>query len=195
MYKQTLKVDELVKRLEIGKTYRRADLKQWSNAVDRHIADLLQANILQRLSRGVYVMAETTFKPSPFEPALVDLIQTFLQDDRYLVISPDTYVQFGYQDINPHGRQVIYNHKRHGAFQLGQQEYHFWIKKHFPEKATKAFLLVDAVNNLRSCKNRKRVEKAVEGHFSSLLSKKSLLEAIRLYGGPTARNFFARLNP
>lgn len=194
-YEQPLKVDELINHLEVGKTYRRADLKQWSRAVDRHIAELLKAGLLKRLSRGVYVLPEKPGKNTLYQPEVQILVETFLQDDRFLILSPDIYAQFGYQDIDPHGRQVIYNHKRHGAFALGRQEYHFWIKKHFPETATKAFLLVDAINNLRSCKNRKKIEKAIEGHFLARKSKKDVLEAVRLYGGPTARNFFSRHSP
>ena len=42
----------------------------------------------------------------------------------------------------------MYNHKRHGVFIFGNQKFDFKIKKHFPNKLSPEFLLVDLVNNL-----------------------------------------------
>jgi hypothetical protein len=48
------KVAELKKHLQRGQVYRRADLAQWSNAVDRHVATLVKDGTLLKLSSGLY---------------------------------------------------------------------------------------------------------------------------------------------
>ena len=48
------KLEELKRHLKEGKVYRRADLAQWSNAVDRHIALLVESGLLEKLSVGLY---------------------------------------------------------------------------------------------------------------------------------------------
>ena len=47
-----------------------------------------------------------------------------------------------------YNRKAVYNHKRHGDFQLGNMKFSFRVKPHFPKMLTAAFLLVDLVNNL-----------------------------------------------
>jgi hypothetical protein len=63
----------------------------------------------------------------------------------------------------------VYNHKRHGLHKLGNREFDFRIKSHFPKKATEDFLLVDLVNNLdRLAEDQdgvlKRIAKRVNVH-------------------------------
>jgi hypothetical protein len=43
---------------------------------------------------------------------------------------------------------LVYNHKRHGVFKLGNREFDFRVKPRFPKKLTPEFLFVDLLNNL-----------------------------------------------
>ena len=49
-----LKITELKKHLKEGEVYRRSDLAQWSNAVDRHVSSLLKDGTLEKLKTGLY---------------------------------------------------------------------------------------------------------------------------------------------
>jgi hypothetical protein len=48
------KLQELKKRLRPGQVYRREELAQWSNAVDRHLKQLLSDGTLTKLAGGLY---------------------------------------------------------------------------------------------------------------------------------------------
>ena len=47
------KLNELKKHLKEGRVYRRAELTQWSNAVDRHFEMLLAHVFVEKLSPGI----------------------------------------------------------------------------------------------------------------------------------------------
>jgi hypothetical protein len=47
-----------------------------------------------------------------------------------------------------YNRTVVYNHKRHGVFKLGNRQFDFRVKPRFPKKLTPEFLYVDLLNNL-----------------------------------------------
>src|SRR6267154_3196416 len=54
------KLQELKKHLRPGQVYRRGDLAQWSNAVDRHIKQLQGDGILTKLAPGLYSFQKAT---------------------------------------------------------------------------------------------------------------------------------------
>ena len=47
-------VDALKNRLKVGGVYRRIDLQQWSTSVDRHLQELVEDGMLEKLSGGLY---------------------------------------------------------------------------------------------------------------------------------------------
>lgn len=53
-------LEELKKQLGPGQVYRREDLAKWSNAVDRHLKQLLADGTLTMLSGGVYYCPKKT---------------------------------------------------------------------------------------------------------------------------------------
>lgn len=141
------KVDELKKHLKRGKVYRRSDLAKWSKSVDRHLDELLKDKTLQKLSQGLYYYPkETTFGKVPPEEDV--LVRTFLKDDRFLLTSANAYNNLGVGTTQLYNQRVVYNHKRHGEFKLGNKNFLFRVKPHFPRKVTPEFLLVDLVNNI-----------------------------------------------
>ena len=118
-----------------------------TSSVDRDIHGLVQDGTLQKLSRGLfYYPKESVFCKMP--PDGNDLVRTFLKDDHFLLTSPNLFNSLGVGTTQLHNQQVVYNHKRHGKFKLGNEEYDFRVKPRFPRKLTPEFLLVDLVNTL-----------------------------------------------
>jgi hypothetical protein len=61
-------LEALKKHFKRGEVYRRADLKEWSTAVDRHLQQLVRDGTLEKLSGGLYYVP----KPSVFGKAPAD---------------------------------------------------------------------------------------------------------------------------
>lgn len=78
------------------------------------------------------------------------MVQSFLKDNRFLLITPNSYNSLGVGTTQLYNKKVVYNHKRHGTFKLGNREYEFQLKHHFPTKLSEEFILVDLANNLDS---------------------------------------------
>lgn len=145
----TKKIKEFKSHLREGKVYRRADLALWSNAVDRHIASLVKEGVLEKLSGGLYyVPKKSVFGTVP--PEDESLVRTFLKEDDFLLTSPNAYNSLGVGTTQLYNLRVVYNHKRHGEFELGGKKFFFYSKHRFPKSLTKEFLLVDLLNNLRT---------------------------------------------
>ena len=133
--------------LKEGAVYRREDLVDQSNAVDRHLSELVKNGDLEKLSGGLYYAPQhSSFgKVPPKEEQLVD---AFLKDHDYLLFSPNCYNRLGLGTTQLYNRSVVYNHKRHGVFTLGRRTFEFRLKPRFPEKINSEYLLVDLLNNL-----------------------------------------------
>ena len=141
------KLADFQRHLRPGKVYRRADLAQWSSAVDRHIQASVRDGRLVKLAGGLYsVPKPTAFGQAPADDAA--LIEAFLKGSPYLKVSPNLYNSLGIGLTQLYDRTIVYNHKRHGRFKLGGREFEFRIKPSLPAKLTPEFLLVDLVNNL-----------------------------------------------
>lgn len=85
---------ELKRHLRPGQVYRRKDLARWSTAVDRHVRQLVDEGHLEKVSAGVYMAPrKTRFGNAPAEPQ--KLIETFLGDDRFLMVSPSALNSLG----------------------------------------------------------------------------------------------------
>ncbi len=140
-------LNELKKKLRAGQVYRRKDLARWSNAVDRHLKQLLEEGRLEKVSGGVYMVPrDTRYGKAPASPT--KLVEAFLGDDRFLMVSPNAYNGLGVGTTQLYNEPVVYNHKRHGHFNLDGRPYDFRRRMTFPSKATAEFLLVDLLHNL-----------------------------------------------
>jgi hypothetical protein len=183
------KLEELKQRLRPGKVYRREDLAQWSNAVDRHLRQLVEEGTLTKLAGGLYAYPrQTVFGKAP--AADDELVARFLKDDRYLLASPNAYNSLGVGTTQLYDKTVVYNHKRHGEFALGGRKFDFRVKPAFPKKLSPEFLLVDLVNNLdRLAESRKEVLERVEKQAASA-NRPLLLRAVRHYGNVRTKKFF-----
>lgn len=185
-------LQELKRRLRPGQVYRRADLTKWSNAVDRHLKELLRDGTLTKLSGGLYYRP----KPTAFGPVPADdnkLVESFLKDRRFLLVSPNAYNALGVGTTQLYNETVVYNHKRHGQFELGGRAFDFRMKPCFPTALSKEFLLVDLVNNLdRLAEDRKAVLDRVKAQ--AMASDRLRLErAVRDYGSVRTKKFFTQV--
>lgn len=143
------KATELKAHLKRGMVYRRSDLNQWSNAVDRHVKELVKEGTLHKINSGLYYYPKkSVFGKVP--PDEEKLVRTFLKDEYFLLTSPNDYNSLGVGTTQLYNTRVVYNHKRHGEFKLGGKTYSFKLKPRFPKKTSPEFLLVDLVNNLNN---------------------------------------------
>ena len=141
-------VEALKKHLKPGEVYRRADLQEWSTAVDRHLQHLVKDGALEKLSGGLYYAPRTSvFGKTPADED--ELVSAFLKDDRFVVTSPSDYNTLGVGTTQLYNERRVYNQKRHGTYKLGNRSFRFVRKPYVPTKLTKEFLLVDLVNNLK----------------------------------------------
>lgn len=188
-----LKADKLLSHLQKGQVYRRADMEQWSSSIDRELQTLVKSGSLQKLSRGLYYYPkETAFgKTSPEESTLV---REFLKDDRFLLTSPNVYNSLGVGTTQLYNQRVVYNHKRHGEFELGNRKFSFRIKPHFPKKLSKEFLLVDLLNNLDTlAEDRETVFNNVNAQLRSM-DKKEFQYYVSRYGNQKTKRALEPFN-
>lgn len=173
------KLNVLKRHLRPGRVYRRDDLIKWSTSVDRHLQELVETGTLKKLAQGLYhYPRKTVFGDAP--PEEDELLKSFLKDDRFLVTTPNAYNKLGVGTTQLYNKRVVYNHKRHGEFQLGGRKFDFVQKYNFPKKVSPEFLVVDLVNSLDKLAEDKNA--VLESVFEKLKSmdvsklKKSVTE-------------------
>lgn len=184
------KLQELKKHLKRGRVYRRADLSKWSKSVDRHLEELVRHDILKKLSQGLYYYPEiTVFGEAP--PEEMVLVSSFLKDKRFLVTSFNEYNLLGVGTTQLYNGKTVYNHKRHGDFELGGKMFSFRIKPHFPSKATPEFLLVDLLNNIEQlAEDSNELVLKVRSKAKTMNAKK-LKKSLLEYGSIKAKKLLA----
>jgi hypothetical protein len=119
------------------------------------------------------------------------VVQSFLKDGRFLLASPNAYNALGVGTTQLYNETVVYNHKRHGRFNLGGRWFDFRMKPSFPKKVTKEFLMVDLLNNLdRLAEDQDEVLKRLRE--KAVASNPRRLERVaHEYGKVRAKKFFS----
>jgi hypothetical protein len=183
------KLDELRKHLRRGKVYRRGGLAKWSAAMDRHLKELVATGELVKLSAELYLYPKhTAFGKAPAVDT--ELARAFLKDNRFLLVSPNAYNALGVGTTQLYNEIVVYNHKRHGRFNLGGRMFEFRRKPYFPKKLTEEFLLVDLVNNLKQlAEEPEQIQRQVKKKALQL-NPHTLRRATHEYGEVHTRKFF-----
>lgn len=185
-------LNQLKRHLKPGKVYRRADLEVWSNAVDRHLSVLTKEGVLQKLSGGLYYRPKAgVFGVLP--PDDEELVRSFLKDDEFLITSPNDYNRLGVGTTQLYNKRVVYNHKRHGDFQLGGRTFTFYAKHRFPKKLSDEFLLVDLLNNLNNLAEDKEVLVQNIAAKARSMDGKKLKKAASDFGSVKAKKILAKL--
>ena len=184
------RLEEFKKHIRPGKSYRRSDLAVWSRSIDRDLQALVREGFLTKLKTGLYFRP----KQSPFGDAPVDereVVRTFLKDDRFLLTSPNAYNSLGVATTQLYNKRVVYNHKRHGDFELAGQTYSFRMKPHFPLKfVTQEFLLVDLMNNIDDLAEDRDALRENVRNRALQMDQRRLRHAVRRYGSLATRRFF-----
>ena len=184
--------DKLKQHLKEGQVYRRNELAKWSKSVDRHLEELVQEGVLQKVSQGLYYVPEkTAFGIAPPEEKV--LVRSFLNDDRFLLTSPNAYNALGVGTTQLYNERTVYNHKRHGEFVLGNRKFNFRMKPHFPRKLTEEFLLVDLLNNLDTLAEDAREVLGKVASRIKTMDKKKLERNVAEYGSVKTKKIFATL--
>ena len=189
--KNMSRLEELKSHLKQGQVYRREELSEWSNAIDRHLDKLVEEGVLEKLSQGLYYVPKTSAfgKVPPDENVLV---RGFLKDDRFLLVSPNSYNNLGVGTTKLYNKKIVYNHKRHVTFRLGNREFEFQRKYDFPSKITEEFLLVDLVNNLDIlAEDHEEILNRVLAKASQLPVQK-FKQAVERYGSVRTRKLFRK---
>jgi hypothetical protein len=185
------KLEEFKRRLKPGQAYRRAELARWSTSVDRHLKRLVESGTLKKLAGGLYAYPkDTVFGQAPAKDS--DVVSAFLKDDRFLLVSPNAYNSLGVGTTQLYDKTVVYNHKRHGDFQLGGRKFAFRVKPRFPRSMTREFLLVDLVNNLDQLSEARDEVLRRVGERAATVDLPRLRRAVREYGNERTKKFFDR---
>jgi hypothetical protein len=137
----------LRQHLKPGEVYRRSDLEYFSTAIDRHLSQLVQDGTLLRLSQGLYHAPQFS-KFGAVPPSDDVLVERFLKDDEFLMLSPNSFNSLGLGLTQLYNTTWVYNHKRKGVFRLNGKSFEFKLKSSFPTQLTKEFLLVELLNSL-----------------------------------------------
>lgn len=143
------RLQQLKKNLKPGQVYRRESLEKWTNSVDRHLQELVNDGVVEKLSQGIYYVPEfTAFGKTPAKDTT--FVAAFLKDNRFLLTSPNAYNSLGVGTSQLYNERIVYNHKRHEILHLGNRTFNFKKRYAFPLTVSEEFLLVDLVNNLAS---------------------------------------------
>ncbi len=190
LYLRNMKrVEQLKKHLKPGTVYRRSDLAQWSKSVDRHARELVETGVLQKLQNGLYYYPKSSaFGPVPAGEK--QLVKAFLKDDEFLLTSPNAYNALGMGTTQLYNSRVVYNHKRHGVFELGRRKFEFRRKYRFPKTMTEEFLLVDLMNNLKSLAEDQAALRTKVHEKAAHMEPKKLKRAVKQYANAASKKYF-----
>ncbi|WP_439570746.1 hypothetical protein [Sphingomonas sp.] len=183
---------ELKRHLRPGQVYRRKDIARWSNAVDRHVRQLVCEGRLEKVSAGVYMVPrKTKFGPAPAKPE--KLVESFLGDDRFLVVSPSAFNGLGVGTTQLHNEPVVYNRKRHGRFKLDGRVFDFRLRPTVPKRLSKEVLLVDLLHNLDRLPEDKSVVLPRALDKAREMDRGRLARAVKEFGSARAERLLAPL--
>ena len=187
--------EKLRSQLRPGRIYRREELQAFSPSVDRVLKELVDSRQLEKAGAGLYyVPRKTAFGAAP--PSEHELIEGFLKDKDYLLVSPNFYNSLGVGTTQLYNTTVVYNRKRHGRFALAGRTFDFRMKPRFPKSLSEEFLLVDLMNNLNSLAEDLDLVSNNVKRRARLVNRDLLLKSARTYGKVATKRFFERaLNP
>lgn len=186
---KTTSQEKLASQLKAGHVYRREDLTEFSKAVDRDLAVLVDQGSLEKIAAGLYYKpAHSRFGKLP--PDETELVASFLKEKKFLLYSWNQYNALGLGLTQLYNRSVVYNHKRHGVFNLAGREFDFKnFSRGFPKKLTPEFLLVDLLNNLSELAEDSELVKSNVRENISNFDLKKVHRNSEEYGKISTKNF------
>ena len=177
----------LRQHIKQGEVYRRSDLEYYSTAIDRHLAQLTKENTLVKLNQGLYYAPKQS-KFGVVPPDDRQVVERFLKDEDFLLVSPNTFNSLGLGLTQLYNTTWVYNHKRKGEFQLNGKTFEFKLKSSFPKNITREYLLVDLLNSMESlAEDQSETLDKLPNNIGSY-DTDALMKATQLYGtGKTKR--------
>ena len=173
--------DYLLNSMKPGRVYRRKELNEYSNSVDRELAELSFKGAVKKLSAGLYVKPEQS-RFGGLPPNDKELVRAFLNDNQFLLMSFNYYTSLGLGLTQLYNEILVYNRRRHGKVKLGSKKFVFKNIPEFPRKPSREFLLIDMLNNLKSLgEDSSEVLKRLKKKKDSFNMRKTSLMAKR-YG-------------
>lgn len=143
-----------------------------------------------KLAPGLYYAPRnSTFGALP--PDDGELVAAFLRDKDFLLFSPSAYNSAGLGTTQLYNRTLVYNHKRHGVFKLGNRQFDFRMKPRFPKKLTPEFLFVDALNNVGELAEDKTEVLARGRGRAASFDRQRLQRAVETYGSVATKKRLA----
>jgi hypothetical protein len=179
-------MNTLFQHINQGEVYRRSDLEYYTTAIDRQLAQLIKGGKLVKLNQGLYYAPmQSKFGVVPPDDHL--LVERFLKDEDFLLISPNAFNTLGLGLTQLYNTMWVYNHKRKGEFILNGKSFDFKLKNSFPQKITREYLLVDLLNNFESLAEDKKniVDKLTRNVLS--FNMDALMKATQQYGNGTTK--------
>lgn len=184
------KVSPLLGHVRAGKVYRREDLAPYSSSVDRELQQLVAQGKLQKLAQGLYYKPKkNVFGEVPPEESV--LLAAFLKDKNFLSFNPGIYNSLRLGTTQLYNKTVVYNHKRHGQFELDRRRFDFRVKLRFPRpsQVTPEYLLVDMLGNLDDlAEDRELLLDAVRRKLFEF-DRPKLQRALEQYGSASTKRF------
>ena len=186
------KADELKKHLRPGVVYRRSELAKWSKSIDRHLQQLVQEGVLQKIAGGVYYCPQATaFGKLPPDDEV--LVRAFLKDDHFYIASLNSYNSLGVGTTQLYNEKLVYNTKRDGRHTLNGRHFYFIKRPHFPVKSSQEFLLIDLMNNLHLLAEDKESVVRHVAKKARTMDKSKLMRTVHGYAGARTQSFFEKL--
>ena len=184
----------LAATLQAGTVYRREDFVPFTNAVDRHLRALVDEGALTKIAPGLYYAPKkSAFGPLP--PDDEKLIEAFLRDKHFLIFSVNAYHSAGLGTTQLSNQTLVYNHKRHGVFTLGNRRFDFRVKPRFPRSLSPEFVFVDALNNIAQLGEGQEAMLAQAQQRTPTFDAKILRRVVEHYGnGATKKRVNGWLN-
>ncbi|NOT17079.1 MAG: hypothetical protein HOP20_03280 [Sulfuriferula sp.] len=182
------KATPLARHLRAGKVYRREDLVPYSTSVDRELQQLVAAGRLTKAAQGLYYAPrKSVFGDAP--PAESEMLAAFLKDKNFLSFNPSVYNSLRLGTTQLYNKAIVYNHKRHGKFLLGNREYDFRVKHRFPlpNQVSSEYLLVDMLNNFDELAEDEEHVFAIVRRKLSQFDANKLQKALQDYGSAATR--------
>lgn len=187
MYFCIEEMDLLRQHIKPGEVYRRSDLEYYSTAMDRHLASLTKDGTLVKLNQGLYYAPKQS-KFGIVPPHDRQVVERFLKDDDFLLVSPNTFNSLGLGLTQLYNTTWVYNHKRKGEFQLNGKTFEFKLKSSFPKNITREYLLVDILNNIEDLAEDQSQTLDKLPNIIGSFNSDALMKATQLYGnGKTKR--------
>ena len=128
-----------------GRVYRTGDLKRWTRNPTRMAKRLVEQGALRPLAHGLYAAPrKTPFGEAP--PTSEAILDAFLDHTRFVFTGPERWNALGLGATALFPKQLVYNTKRSGEFELGGRAFILRRVK-FPRQTTPEWSVVDLIEH------------------------------------------------